>query len=63
MSILADPVKYAPAAMSKTFTKGDYPNATPKPTTYGPIMIVSSTASVYGGMWGPAYTVTQHAVL
>jgi len=56
-------VKYAPAAMSKTCSKGNYPNATPKPTTYGSIIVVSSTASIYGGMWGPAYTMTQHAVL
>ena len=38
-------------------------NATPKPKTYGSIIVVSSTASIYGGMWGPAYTMTQHAVL
>jgi NAD(P)-dependent dehydrogenase (short-subunit alcohol dehydrogenase family) len=56
-------VKYAPAAMSKTCSKGNHPNATPKPTTYGSIIVVSSTASVYGGMWGPVYTMTQHAVL
>ena len=56
-------VKYAPAAMSKTCSKGNYPNATPKPATYGSIIVVSSTASIYGGMWGPAYTMTQHAVL
>lgn len=31
--------------------------------TYGSIIVVSSTASIYGGMWGPAYTMTQHAVL
>ena len=49
--------------MSKTCSKGHYPNATPKPTTYGSIIVVSSTASIYGGMWGPAYTMTQHAVL
>lgn len=47
----------------KTCAKGNYPNATPKPTTYGSIIVVSSTASIYGGMWGPAYTMTQHAVL
>ena|SRR5205814_5194270 len=56
-------VKYAPAAMSKTCTIGNYPNATPKPIAYGSIIVVSSTASIYGGMWGPAYTMTQHAVL
>jgi NAD(P)-dependent dehydrogenase (short-subunit alcohol dehydrogenase family) len=49
--------------MSKTCSKGNYPNATPKPATYGSIIVVSSTASIYGGMWGPAYTMTQHAVL
>jgi len=49
--------------MSKTCSKGNYPNATPKPKTYGSIIVVSSTASIYGGMWGPAYTMTQHAVL
>jgi NAD(P)-dependent dehydrogenase (short-subunit alcohol dehydrogenase family) len=49
--------------MSKTCSKGNYPNATPKPITYGSIIVVSSTASIYGGMWGPAYTMTQHAVL
>jgi NAD(P)-dependent dehydrogenase (short-subunit alcohol dehydrogenase family) len=63
MSIPADPVIYAPAAMSKTCTKGNYPNATPRPTSYGSIIIVSSTSSVYGGMWGPACTVTQYYVL
>jgi NAD(P)-dependent dehydrogenase (short-subunit alcohol dehydrogenase family) len=54
---------YAPAAMSKTRTKGHYSNATPKPMTYGSIIVVSSTASIYVGMWGPANTRTQHAVL
>ena len=56
-------LKYAPHAMSKTTTKGNYPNAAPKDQKYGSIVVVSSTASTYGGCWGPCYTMSSHAAL
>lgn len=56
-------LKYAPAAMSKTTPKGNYPNAAPKDIAYGSIIVVSSVASTYGGCWGPAFTMTCHAAL
>lgn len=56
-------LKYAPHAMSKTSPKGNYPNAAPKDVKYGSIIVVSSTASTYGGCWGPAYTLACHAAL
>lgn len=42
-------LKYAPPAMGKLTAKGHYPNATPKDTKYGSIVVVSSVASTYGG--------------
>lgn len=42
-------LKYAPPAMAKTTPKGNYPNAAPKSTVYGSIIVVSSVASTYGG--------------
>ncbi len=42
-------LKYAPPAMAKTASKGDYPNAAPKDQRYGSIIVVSSVASTYGG--------------
>ena len=56
-------LKYAPPAMKKTCSKGNYPNAAPKEHAYGSIIVVSSTASFYGGCWGPGYTMTSHAAL
>jgi len=56
-------LKYAPAAMSKTTPKGNYPNSAPKDVKYGSIIVVSSVASTYGGCWGPCFTMTQHAAL
>ena len=56
-------LKYAPAAMSKTTPKGNYPNAAPKDQAYGSIIVVSSVASTYGGCWGPAFTMSSHAAL
>lgn len=44
-------LKYAPPAMAKTASKGDYPNAAPKDQKYGSIIVVSSVASTYGGSW------------
>ena len=56
-------LKYAPHAMAKTTPKGSYANAAPKDQKYGSIIVVSSTASTYGGCWGPAYTMSCHAAL
>lgn len=56
-------LKYAPHAMSKTTVKGTYPNAAPKDQRYGSIIVISSTASSYGGCWGPCYTMSSHAAL
>lgn len=43
-------LKYAPAAMAKTASKGNYPNAAPKDQKYGSIIVVSSVANTHGGM-------------
>jgi len=56
-------LKYCPPAMRKTASKGNYPNAAPKDTAYGSIIVVSSVASTYGGCWGPSYTMSSHAAL
>lgn len=56
-------LKYAPAAMGKMCTKGEYPNAAAKDQKYGSIIVISSTASTYGGCWGPAFTISSHAAL
>ncbi|EXJ53988.1 hypothetical protein A1O7_09325 [Cladophialophora yegresii CBS 114405] len=56
-------LKYAPHAMQKTSPKGTYPNAAPKDQRYGSIIVVSSTASTYGGCWGPCFTMSSHAAL
>ena len=56
-------LKYAPHAMEKTTLKGTYPNAAPKDQKYGSIIVISSTASQYGGCWGPCYTMSSHAAL
>lgn len=42
-------LKYAKPAMTKTATKGSYPNAAPKDRPYGSIIVVASVASTYGG--------------
>ena len=56
-------LKYAPPAMGKTTGKGKYANAAPKDQKYGSIIVVSSTASTYGGCWGPCFTMSSHAAL
>ncbi|ERF71014.1 hypothetical protein EPUS_03294 [Endocarpon pusillum Z07020] len=56
-------LKYAPPAMAKTTPKGNYANAAPKDREYGSIIVVSSTASTYGGCWGPCFTMSSHAAL
>lgn len=56
-------LKYAPHAMEKTTKKGSYPNAAPKDQRYGSIIVISSTASQYGGCWGPCFTMSSHAAL
>lgn len=56
-------LKYAPAAMGKMASKGNYPNAAPKDQKYGSIIVLSSVASTYGGCWGPCYTMSSHAAL
>lgn len=56
-------LKYAPHAMEKTTAKGTYPNAAPKDQKYGSIIVISSTASQYGGCWGPCFTMSSHAAL
>ena len=56
-------LKYAPPAMAKTTPKGNYPNAAPKDTKYGSIIVVSSVASTFGGCWGPCFTMSSHAAL
>jgi NAD(P)-dependent dehydrogenase (short-subunit alcohol dehydrogenase family) len=56
-------LKYAPPAMAKLTSKRNYPNAAPKDTTYGSIIVVSSTASTYGGVWSPCFTMSSHAAL
>ncbi|KAF1969932.1 NAD(P)-binding protein [Bimuria novae-zelandiae CBS 107.79] len=56
-------LKYAPAAMTKLCKKGNYPNAAEKDVPYGSIIVVSSVAGVYGGCWGPAFTMSSHAAL
>ena len=49
--------------MQKTTPKGNYPNAAPKPESYGSIIVVTSVAATYGGCWGPAFTMSSHATL
>jgi len=44
-------LKYGPPAMGKMTTKQAYPNAAPKDQKYGSIIVVSSVASTYGGMF------------
>jgi NAD(P)-dependent dehydrogenase (short-subunit alcohol dehydrogenase family) len=44
-------LKYAPPAMGKTTPKGNYPNAAAKDQKYGSIIVVSSVASEYGGIY------------
>ncbi len=44
-------LKYAPPAMKKLASKGNYPNAAPKDQEYGSVIVVSSVASTYGGKW------------
>lgn len=56
-------LKYAPAAMGKTTSMGNYPNAAPKDEKYGSIVVVSSVANTHGGCWGPALTMSAHAAL
>ncbi|CZS89281.1 uncharacterized protein RAG0_00679 [Rhynchosporium agropyri] len=56
-------LKYGPPAMKKKTPKQAYPNAAPKETEYGSIIVVSSVASTYGGCWGPCYTMSSHAAL
>jgi NAD(P)-dependent dehydrogenase (short-subunit alcohol dehydrogenase family) len=56
-------LKYTPHAMAKTTPKGNYANAAPKDRKYGSIIVVSSTASTYGGCWGPCFTMSSHAAL
>ncbi|KAF2874805.1 hypothetical protein BDV95DRAFT_299234 [Massariosphaeria phaeospora] len=56
-------LKYAPAAMQKTTPRGSYPNAAPKDTAYGSIIVVTSVAGTYGGCWAPAFTMSSHAAL
>lgn len=56
-------LKYAPHAMQKTSPKGNYANSAPKDRRYGSIIVVSSTASTYGGCWGPCFTMSSHAAL
>lgn len=56
-------LKYAPPAMQKLCPKGRYPNAAPKDTRYGSIIVVGSVASSNGGTWGVGYTVASHAAL
>lgn len=56
-------LKYAPPAMAKLCSKGNYPNASEKDRAYGSIVVVGSVAGTYGGCWGPAYTMTSHAAL
>ncbi|KAI8940525.1 hypothetical protein NX059_004202 [Plenodomus lindquistii] len=56
-------LKYAPAAMQKLSPRGSYPNAAPKDTAYGSIIVVTSVAGVYGGCWAPAFTMASHAAL
>ena len=56
-------LKYARRAMEKTCAKGNYPNAAPKDRAYGSIVAVGSTASTYGGCWGPCFTMATHAAL
>ena len=56
-------LKYAPPAMEKLCSKGNYPNASEKDRGYGSIIVVNSVASTYGGCWGPCYTMCSHAAL
>ena len=56
-------LKYAPPAMAKATSKGNYLNAAPKDQRCGSIVVVSSTASTYGGCWGPCYAMSSHAAL
>ncbi|KAF2847593.1 NAD(P)-binding protein [Plenodomus tracheiphilus IPT5] len=56
-------LKYAPAAMQKLSPRGTYPNAAPKDTPYGSIIVVTSVAGLYGGCWAPAFTMASHAAL
>ncbi|KAI4202372.1 MAG: hypothetical protein LQ350_002590 [Teloschistes chrysophthalmus] len=56
-------LKYAPPAMGKLCEKRNYPNAACKDVRYGSIVVVGSVAGVYGGCWGPCYTMSSHAAL
>lgn len=56
-------LKYAPHAMARTTPRGNYPNAAPKDRAYGSIIVVASSASTYGGCWGPCFTMAAHAAL
>jgi NAD(P)-dependent dehydrogenase (short-subunit alcohol dehydrogenase family) len=49
-------LKHAPAAMAKLTPRKAYPNAAPKTEKYGSIIVITSVASMYGGCWGPCYT-------
>ena len=44
-------LKYAPPAMAKLASRGGYPNAAPKDRPYGSVVVVSSVASTYGGVF------------
>ena len=56
-------LKYAPPAMGKLCSRGNYPNASEKDRAYGSIVVVGSVAGTYGGCWGPCYTMSSHAAL
>ncbi|KAF2147768.1 NAD(P)-binding protein [Myriangium duriaei CBS 260.36] len=56
-------LKYGPPAMRKSCSKGGYPNAAPKDTEYGSIIVVGSVASEYGGCGGVGHTMASHAAL
>ena len=56
-------LKYAPPAMRKLCSRGNYPNASEKDRQYGSIIVVGSVASTYGGCWGPCFTMSSHAAL
>ncbi|BFZ62301.1 hypothetical protein YB2330_003390 [Saitoella coloradoensis] len=60
-------VKWAPAAMKKVSSKRDYPNAAPKESSFGSIVVVTHTASLGAGgpgsSWGPALVMASHAAL
>ncbi|GAO52647.1 hypothetical protein G7K_6719-t1 [Saitoella complicata NRRL Y-17804] len=56
-------VKWAPGAMKKVCSKRDYPNAAPKKSSFGSIIVVTHTASQVAGPWGPALVMASHAAL